>query len=154
MSCGQVITKSIDVVNDLEGCAGDGLVVGADGITVDLRGHSITGRLGADGCEGDCIGRYRIDTAGHDGLTIKNGAIGYFRRAVYMQDTTDSLLTSLETGQGPYQVERVGIVLLRSSGNLLSRVTDRGGDPGILFWQSSRNTIEDSFTDGSINMPG
>ncbi len=38
VSCGQVITHSIHLSNDLTDCPGDGLVIGADHIRVDLGG--------------------------------------------------------------------------------------------------------------------
>ena len=78
VSCGQVITESIDVVNDLEGCAGDRLVGGGrrdhggpEGSTASRAGWARTA------CEGDWRGRYgRSTRQAIDGLTIKNGAIG------------------------------------------------------------------------------
>jgi len=41
VSCGQVITQDTRVGNDLIDCPGDGLVVGADGITLDLNATKI-----------------------------------------------------------------------------------------------------------------
>ena len=69
-----------------------------------------------------------------------------------MRDTDTSRLANLTTGSGPYATERMGILLLRSSGNALSNVTSTGGDPGIVLWQSSRNTIEDSSANGGISI--
>jgi hypothetical protein len=42
LTCGQTITQSTRLANDLGPCPGDGLVIGADNITLDLGGHSIT----------------------------------------------------------------------------------------------------------------
>ena len=44
MSCGQTLTESTIVENDRVNCFADGLVAGADGITIDLKGHTIDGR--------------------------------------------------------------------------------------------------------------
>jgi hypothetical protein len=44
-ACGQVITHSIALQADVTGCTGPGLVVGADGITIDLGGHTIAGAV-------------------------------------------------------------------------------------------------------------
>jgi parallel beta-helix repeat protein len=41
--CGEVITRSVIVANDLSNCAEHGLVIGADGITIDLNGRTIDG---------------------------------------------------------------------------------------------------------------
>ncbi|MEO3924804.1 right-handed parallel beta-helix repeat-containing protein [Micromonosporaceae bacterium B7E4] len=43
VSCGQVITQSIRLLNDLTNCPLDGLVVGAPNIQIDLAGHTIDG---------------------------------------------------------------------------------------------------------------
>ena len=41
--CGQKLTRSTKVLNSLHDCIWDGLVVGADGITIDLNGQTIDG---------------------------------------------------------------------------------------------------------------
>ena len=43
VTCGQVITESTLVTNDLFDCPFDGLVIGAPNIDVDLNGHTIDG---------------------------------------------------------------------------------------------------------------
>jgi parallel beta-helix repeat protein len=70
VSCGQTITASIRLAHDLVDCPGDGLVIGADNITVDLAGHSIAG-VNATGSEG-------IADDGHGGVTLENGTIANF----------------------------------------------------------------------------
>ena len=70
VKCGQTLTSSTRLANNLVGCAGDGLVIGADNITVDLAGHSISG-VNAAGSEG-------IADDGHGGIRIKNGTIANF----------------------------------------------------------------------------
>jgi hypothetical protein len=70
VTCGQSITASIRLANDLIDCTGDGLVIGADHITLDLAGHSISG-TNAPGSEG-------IADDGHPGLTVTNGTIATF----------------------------------------------------------------------------
>ena len=63
---------------DLTNCPGDGLVIGADGITVDLNGHTID----APSRRPQSVmssGRGRGISAGaYDGLTIKDGTIQQF----------------------------------------------------------------------------
>lgn len=44
LSCGQSVSADVRLTRDLTGCAGDGLVVTAPGVRVDLAGHRITGR--------------------------------------------------------------------------------------------------------------
>ena len=45
VKCGDTLTHSVKLTADLTDCPGDGLVIGADGITVDLNGHTIDGTV-------------------------------------------------------------------------------------------------------------
>ena len=45
-SCGQVVTQDVTLTSDLNCDNGDGLIVGASGITINLNGYSITGPQG------------------------------------------------------------------------------------------------------------
>jgi parallel beta-helix repeat protein len=45
-SCGQVVTQDVTLTSDLNCDSGDGLIVGASGITINLNGYSITGPNG------------------------------------------------------------------------------------------------------------
>lgn len=42
-TCGTVITSDTTLTHDVGPCPGDGLVIGADHVTLDLNGHSVTG---------------------------------------------------------------------------------------------------------------
>ncbi len=54
--CGEVITESIQLANDVGPCPGDGLVVGADNIVIDLNGHRVSGTPGPQQAEQDAVG--------------------------------------------------------------------------------------------------
>src|SRR5438034_4577316 len=43
VQCGAVITTDTTLTADLVNCAGNGLVVGADDITLNLNGHTVSG---------------------------------------------------------------------------------------------------------------
>ena len=51
IACGATLTKSTTLTADLLSCPGTALVIGADGITVNLAGHTISG-TNAKGSEG------------------------------------------------------------------------------------------------------
>jgi len=68
--CGQTLTESTIVENDLANCPGDGLVAGADGITIDLNGHMIDGQTIPTG--------NGIAISGFDGVVVENGTITGF----------------------------------------------------------------------------
>jgi large repetitive protein len=77
VSCGQVVTQSIRLSNDLVDCPGDGLVVAADGVTVNLNGHTIDGPGGPPPYDFGV----RIDGS-HRGVTVRNGTIKEFYAGV------------------------------------------------------------------------
>ncbi|HVL03075.1 MAG TPA: hypothetical protein VM386_01430, partial [Acidimicrobiales bacterium] len=43
VSCGDVITQNTTLDSDVGPCAGTGLIIGADGITLNLGGHRVFG---------------------------------------------------------------------------------------------------------------
>jgi len=84
-SCGQIVTGSAFLAQDLD-CVGVlGIGVGASGITIDLNGHVLTGN-GMPGHEGVYV------LGGSDHVTIKNGVVRNFEDGVlaYGADTTVS----------------------------------------------------------------
>jgi hypothetical protein len=48
VQCGDVITQDTTLDSDLIDCPGDGLVIGADNVTLDLNGHTIDGSAADD----------------------------------------------------------------------------------------------------------
>jgi len=72
VNCGDVLTTDTILENDLSGCGGDTLVIGADHITIDLNGHTLSGGGCVSGSEEGTVG-IRLD--GHHNVVIKNGKI-------------------------------------------------------------------------------
>jgi len=73
--CGDAITTDTTLTADVTGCTGNGLVIAADGITLDLAGHRIAGAA-----TGDAVG---VDVTGHGDVTIENGSVSGFEEGVY-----------------------------------------------------------------------
>ncbi len=74
--CGQKITQSIIVNNNLADCLGHGLIIGADAITIDLNGKTIDGKsIGA-----------AILNNGYDSVTIRNGRLTDFDYGVMLNN--------------------------------------------------------------------
>src|SRR3954447_18913492 len=90
--CGQVITQSIHVSNDLTNCPADGLVVGANNIKIDLGGHVIDGVSAAanDGID---------NTGGFDNVKIAHGTVQQFRQGVHLVGATNNKLEHLTITQ-------------------------------------------------------
>jgi large repetitive protein len=111
VTCGQTLTASIRLANSLVGCSGDGLVIGADNVTVDLAGHSISG-VNAAGSEG-------IADDGHGGVRIQNGTIAkFFLSGVGLRGAPGSAVTNLtirEIGAGGVEPDTSAGVLVKDS---------------------------------------
>jgi hypothetical protein len=72
-SCGQTVTMNAIVTQDLNCTNSSGIVIGADGITIDLNGHTIRGP------GYDC----GIQDSLFDKLTVKNGTLANFEEGVF-----------------------------------------------------------------------
>jgi parallel beta-helix repeat protein len=91
--CGQVLRSSITLSNNLLACAGDGLVIGAGGITVDLNGHLVQGT-------GLGVG---IRNAGHHDVTITGGTIRNFDSGVLLSGTQRNTVAGISFDQTELQ---------------------------------------------------
>ena len=113
--CGQTLTASTRLARSLVGCPGNGLVIGADNITVDLAGHSISG-VNAAGSEG-------IADDGHRGVRIQNGTItNFFLNGVGLRGAPRSVVRNVtirKIGAGGVENETSAGVLVKDSPNTL-----------------------------------
>ena len=79
--CGATIVEDLTLDQDLT-CAAGGLIVGADGIKINLQGHSITGAGAGAG----------ITVAGRTDVTIFGGTIANFFAGVLTTNSTDVVI--------------------------------------------------------------
>jgi parallel beta-helix repeat protein len=66
--CGKTIVKDTTLKANLKNCPGDGLVIGAGDITLNLNGHKIDGQ--------SAVASAGVRVFGHAGVTIKGGGGG------------------------------------------------------------------------------
>jgi len=80
LGCGAIITTDTTLDSDLTNCPSNGIVIGADDITLDLNGHTV----GGDGVPaGSCFDEGICDLGisndgGHAGVTITGGTVRGF----------------------------------------------------------------------------
>jgi parallel beta-helix repeat protein len=85
VSCGETITTDTKLANDLTDCPNNGIVIGADDITLDLNGHTVDGP-GFE-CPAGCVG---IDNrAGYPGLTVEDGSVQEFGAGIVIEGGRD-----------------------------------------------------------------
>jgi parallel beta-helix repeat protein len=120
VSCGDTLKASVKLTNDLLDCAGSGLIVGADNITVDLNGHTIGGTNKPTPGTGGVV----IDK--HANVKIVNGTItGFHFTGVGVTNARGAVLSKLtvrKIGAGCKQGDIcAGIDLMNATG---TKITD------------------------------
>jgi parallel beta-helix repeat protein len=127
VSCGQTITRSITLANDLSDCGKVGLEIGAADITVNLNGHTIAGtnaKLSAGISNGDC-GANGQTCKGYANVTVENGSItGFYGSGVSVTGARGNVISKLtitNIGEGDKQGDlSAGIFLMRSQNTVVT----------------------------------
>ena len=93
IGCGAVVTTNVILRTDIVNCSGDGLVVGANGIRIDLNGHQLTGL--------ETPGSVGIRNVGHNGVRIDSskpfGSINEFDVGVLITRASRNTVTNVLT---------------------------------------------------------
>jgi parallel beta-helix repeat protein len=176
VGCGQTLAASVKLTTDLVNCPADGLVIGADGITVDLNGHTIGG-TNAAASEG-------IADDGHGGVVITNGTIrdffvngvglrhapasrvrdltvrqigagggvGVFSAGLLVSDSPSVRVENTTVVNNVQSFESDGIVVNRSPDTRLqgNRLNQNSWD-GLFVLASPNARVIDNTTDGNAN---
>jgi len=102
-ACGLTITQDTTLTADLIGCEGDGIIVAADGVTIDLAGYSIVG-LRKERTAG-------IRAVGVSDVTIKNGTVAAFERGIYLYNAGGATVSDVDVNASRYE----GLLAYQSS---------------------------------------
>ena len=150
VSCGETITTDTTLDSDLVNCPNNGIVIGADGITLDLAGHRIDGD--AVGCDPEVCDD-GIANDGHDGVTIKDGLVQEFDFGIVVGDAHGNRVLGITSRRQVF----FGALLFGSARNLIrggtfSHNTPPEGD-GIGVFDSRHIRIVDNEI-GSNEGPG
>ena len=145
VQCGDVITESVTLDSDVGPCPGDGLVVVADNVTVDLNGFRVFGLNGPE----EQVGIRLVDVSG---VTVQNGTVTDFDagvaieggsgntvRTLLVRDNINDLIGECTYGDG--------ITVFDSDDNVIERneVVHNGPYSGIsLVGDSDRNVVRNN----------
>ncbi len=140
--CGDVITQNVTLHGDIGPCTGTGLIVGADGITVDLGGH----RVFATVIPGEGAG---ILLEERTGVRVTNGVVEHFDAGVAILGGSGNQVLALQAtsniGAGTTDFGD-GIAISASADNLVRNNVVRGNGPfsgiGVFGAESKRNVID------------
>lgn len=146
VACGQTIVTDTVLTGDVGPCSA-GIVIGADNITFDLRGHHIIGVLATGEGPGVLI-------KGRSGVHVLNGTVRDFDAGVAIESASGStvaeltLLANVGSSSGFYGD---GVVLVSSHENRLVRNVLRRNGPfsGISLFGSDSNTIDSNTVEGN-----
>ena len=157
--CGATIVWNLKLDHDLT-CLGDGLIVGADGIKIDLAGYTITGSgSGA-----------AVVVTGRTNVTIAGGTVRNFAAGVFVSDSSDIVIKGNEFRQNVDGIDcQAGCVgntikenefgdntargiMLRGSSvdNVVKENTFTGNRVGILLFGATDSTVKENIVSGNI----
>ncbi len=144
VTCGQTITQSTTLDSDVGPCAGTGIRIGADNITLDLGGRTVYGRQ----APGEGAG---ILVDGRTGVTVRNGRVIMFDAGVVLQGGSGHTVTNVvaQDNIGTRASDfGDGIALFASSNNVIrrNRVQHNGVFSGISLVGNSDNNLVDNNT--------
>jgi len=154
LSCGDTITVNTRLTSDLVNCPNNGLVIGADNVTLDLNGHVIDG----DDAEfTDCSPNEECDIGvldfDHHGVTIKGGAVRQFTFGALVVGASDSRLSGLDLSHHFFS----GLLVAESSHSVVDGITASGNglttdQAGVDIFDSHHLTLSGNtvFANGDI----
>jgi parallel beta-helix repeat protein len=155
LSCGDTITVDTTLDSDLLNCPNNGIVIGAENITLDLNGHTISG----DGKPAKrCNSRRQICDVGianddRSGVTVRNGSVRGFDIGVGVSRVRDNRLVELTSSEnqsfGFFIAGSARTVLRDSIGNDNPRPD---GDGLGVFVSHDLRIVENSFRRNSLGM--
>jgi parallel beta-helix repeat protein len=155
LRCGDKIKADTKLHRDLVNCPSNGIVIGADGITLDLNGHTIDGN---DKLVAHC-GRTEIcdtgidNTGGHAGLVIVDGKIRQFGFGVLVGGAGRNSLRRITSAGNHFN----GVTVFGAERFSLreSRVVRNGltvDFPGVAMFDSAHNRIVRNQLSGNADI--
>lgn len=153
--CGKVIKASTTLTTDIGPCYGNGVIIGADNVTLDLGGHRIFGFSLPSG--GSSAG---VRLPMRTGVTVKNGTVRDFDAGIVLGGGGGNTLAGLKVRDNigpddPFNSELGdGIVLLNSAHNTIRNniVAHNGVFDGIavLGTHANGNLIQGNVVEDNV----
>jgi parallel beta-helix repeat protein len=157
VTCGQTIATNITVANDVGPCLGDGLVVTASAITVNLNGHTVAG---AGSNPAGTIDQAGIRLAGVGNVTVKGGTVRGFYVGILVKGGQNNLITRMNVTHNVGLGDTTygdGINLDGSINNKVTynTVTHNGPYAGINMIDNGSNNLVsyNTVTDNNVPTP-
>ena len=135
--CGDTITADVTLHHNLTNCPNNGIVIGADNVTLDLNYHTIDGDGTASaGCDPQTefcdVG---VVNFGHDGVTVVHGSLRQFAGGVDFGEVRHNRLLDISASRNrPIGIQLFGSSrsLIRNSSGIGSTDPDDGTGLGVF----------------------
>ena len=134
-ACGATITTNTTLTANIGPCAGEGLAIGASGITLDCAGHTISGTGSSPG----------IDLSGVTSATVENCRVMIFDQGFFLSLSSGNTLTGNTADNNTD-----GFVLASSSKNTLTGNTADYNAYGFSLTHSSKNKLTGNAADSNL----
>jgi parallel beta-helix repeat protein len=143
VSCGDTITADTTLDSDLVDCPNNGIVIGADDITLDLNGHMIDGdNVLVDPCPENEFCDFGVLNDGHNGVRINGGTLTEFGFGVGLFGARKNGVGDLSTFENVFSgILLVDSVRSRVRGNSAYRNAGPDSGVGITLFESHNNRI-------------
>jgi len=158
-SCGSTITLPTTLTSDIGPCPGDGIIIGADNVTLDLNGHTISGDGSGNG--------NGVESAGHSNVVVQStngrGLITRFNEGVFMAGADNNVVRSLKVTRnfGSAATGGGGIIISDESNVEIDHnlVVNNGPYAGIAIFGSesdnriTHNTVRENIRSDDVVVP-
>ncbi len=138
-SCGQIVTEDVTLTSDLECGLGDGLIVGASGITINLNGYSITSsdETGSEDPSMNYDGSSGILVANADNVDISGlGEISGFDEGVTFMGSSGGVVADVQLANNG-----IGVLMSGSEETDVSRNTMTNNGIALICDSSNHGAI-------------
>jgi parallel beta-helix repeat protein len=155
VSCGDTIRADTTLDADLVDCPNNGIVIGADGITLDMNGQLVDG----DGTPfAGCRPRREICDVGvlndgRDGVTVRDGSVGEFGAGVLVGQARENRVVRVSSSRNEF----FGFVIAESARSVVRDSSGSGnpapeGDGIGLFGSRHIRVLDSSFRRNALGM--
>ncbi len=150
VTCGQVVARDLAVGNDLA-CPKDGLVAGADGITIDLAGHTLTGPgIGEQTWPNPNLSSVGVKVQGRKNVIIRNGHLAAFATNILIDASSSVTVEGIDSRRSRY-----GIYFLSTNDSIARGNVFEANVYGLHLQRSNNNQILDNqMARQTYNSPG
>jgi parallel beta-helix repeat protein len=129
--CGDTITADTTLHHDLVNCPNNGIIIGADDVTLDLNYHRIDGDgTPAAGCDPETefcdVG---VLNRGHDGVTVVHGSMREFAVGVWGLRVSHNRLLGISSSEN----ECCGLGFFRGTRSVVRNSSGNGGGANGMF---------------------